>query len=46
MTDPAPTAPGAPGFTMLGGDDALTCTDVACLLPSAPGATTEPACLD
>lgn len=44
MTEPAQEAAGTGGFTMLGGDDALTCTDQVCLMPSVPGAVTvEPA---
>ena len=44
MTELGPDAAGASGFTMLGGDDSLTCTDVTCLLPGVPGpVTTEPA---
>jgi hypothetical protein len=30
MTGPAVTAPGAPGLTMLGSDEAPTCNDEAC----------------
>lgn len=43
MTETSPGALGAPGFTILGGDDALMCTDDACLVPSAPVAATDPA---
>ena len=44
MTELGPDAAGASGFTMLGGDDTLTCTDDACLLPGMPDpGTTQPA---
>lgn len=39
MTEPTPRA--TPAFTMLGGDDALACVDVACLIPGEAGVGPE-----
>lgn len=41
MTDPTQPAQGPAGFTMLGGDDTLTCTDETCLIPGGLGAEAQ-----
>jgi hypothetical protein len=41
VTEPAQPAQDLSGFTMLGVDDTLTCTDETCLIPGGPGAEAQ-----
>lgn len=41
MSESPHAAAGPAGFTMMAGDDALTCTDQTCLLPSVADAASE-----